>query len=122
MSSSPAFSPRRPGRGPATVPRPRGGLSLLELIAALTLLGVLAAVVVPRLGVAARHVDVESCERCRETIDVHAALHRRNVGAWPQADLSDLAASLPEGLPVCPVDGTAYTFDAATGRTVPHGH
>ncbi|QDT15825.1 prepilin-type N-terminal cleavage/methylation domain-containing protein [Alienimonas californiensis] len=121
--SFPPAPPRRLGDpGLADPGPPRRGLSLLELTAALTLLGIVAAVVVPRLGVAARGVDVRSCERCRETLDVHAALHRRNTGAWPQTNLSDLGASLPEGLPVCPVDGTAYTFDAATGKTVPHAH
>ena len=100
----------------------RRGLSLLELIAAVLLLGVVAAVAVPRLGGAGRAVDADSCDRAREAIDLHAALHLRNTGAWPRADLSDLDAALPDGLPVCPADGSAYTFDAATGTTVPHSH
>ena len=103
-------------------PRPRRGMSLMELTLAVLLLGIVAAVAVPRLGGAARAVEMESCDRQREAIDLHAALHRRNTGAWPQADLSDLAASLPDGLPVCPVDGGAYVFDPATGKTVPHAH
>lgn len=108
--------PRRPGL------RPRRGLSLLELTAAVLLLGIVTAVVVPRLAGAGRAVDVKSCDRHVETIDLHAALFRRNTGAWPQADLSDLAATLPEGLPVCPVDGAAYVFDPGAGTTVPHTH
>ncbi|WP_171187114.1 type II secretion system protein [Alienimonas chondri] len=100
----------------------RRGLSLLELIAVVLLLSIVAAVVVPRLGGAGRDVNVQSCDRNREAIDLHAALHLRNTGSWPQANLSDLAATLPEGLPVCPIDGSAYTFDSATGETVPHAH
>lgn len=95
---------------------------MLELIAAVILLGAVAAVAVPRFGTAARAVDVESCHRCRETIDLHAAMFKRNTGSWPQANLSNLAATLPEGLPACPVDGTAYSLNTTTGETVPHLH
>ena len=88
----------------------------------MTLLGIVAVVAIPRMGGAGRAVHVKSCDRHREAIDLHAALFKRNTGAWPRADLTDLAATLPEGLPVCPVDGTAYTFDAGPGKTVPHAH
>ncbi|MEM9700964.1 MAG: hypothetical protein AAF907_00810 [Planctomycetota bacterium] len=100
----------------------RAGLSMLELIAVMFVLGAIAAVIVPQLGGTGRAVDVETCDRHREAIDLHASLHLRNTGAWPAADLSDLATTLPEGLPVCPVDGSAYTFDSVTGRTVDHAH
>ena len=103
----------------------RPGLSLLELIAAVGLLGIVAAVLVPRLAQSGRAIDAHGCDRNRETIDLRAALFYRNTGDWPAGDLSDLAAdagAFPNGLPVCPVDGSAYTFDRATGETVAHGH
>ena len=107
--------PRSPGRT-------RRGASLLEMIAAVALLGAVATVAIPRLGDAGSSVDAASCDRHREAIDLQAALYRRNTGSWPQANLSDLAATLPEGLPTCPVDGTAYTFNPTSGETVPHVH
>ena len=103
--------------------RRRSGLSLLEIVAAVALLGVVAAVALPRLAGAGRDVRADACDRNLELIDLHAALHRRNTGDWPAADLSDLTtAAFPEGPPVCPVDGAAYTFDRSAGRAVPHGH
>ena len=106
-------------------PPPRRGLSMLEVTCGLTLMGVIVAAATPYLAAPGRRVNVKACDHRRDAIDLQAALWKRNAGAWPAADLSDLAADrdyFPEGLPVCPVDGTPYAFDAAAGRTVPHGH
>ena len=104
---------------------PRRGLFLLELTCGLTLVGVIAAVAVPLLAAPGRAVQAKACEHRRDAIDLQAALWKRNAGAWPAADLSDVAADpayFPDGPPVCPVDGTPYVFSPATGRTVPHAH
>ena len=112
----------------AAPPRPRSarrGFSLLELTAAAVLVGIVAAAAVPRFAGDGRAVRADACDRCREAIDLHAALHRRNTGDWPAADLGDLAAdpdAFPNGLPVCPADGSPYVFDRAAGATVPHPH
>ena len=106
-------------------PDGRRGVSLLEAIAAVTILGILAAIVVPRLAASGRAAQAERCDGHCDLIDLQAALFRRNTGAWPAADLSDLAADaalLPDGLPTCPVDGTVYAFDRAAGRCVRHAH
>ena len=101
----------------------RRGLSLLELTAALVLSAVVVAVALPRLTGAGGATRAAACDRLRGAIDLHAARHRRHTGAWPAADLSDLpAAAFPDGPPVCPVDGRAYTLDPATGETVSHAH
>ena len=45
-------------------------------------------------------------------------LWKRNNSSYPAANLSDIGADtayFPSGLPVCPVDGTAYTIDTTTG-------
>ena len=46
-------------------------------------------------------------------------------GRWPAADLSDLGNDpehFPDGLPTCPVDGSAYRWDAAARRVAGHQH
>lgn len=108
-----------------TVRQRRRGLSLLELLAVVAILGVLAVVVIPRLGSGAHESKRQSCHVQRSVIEIQATLWRRERGAWPQSDLADVGADqafFPEGLPTCPVDGSAYTFDASSGRVTGHGH
>ena len=52
-------------------------------------------------------------------------LWKRNNGSYPAANLSDIGADttyFPSGLPVCPVDGTAYTINTTTGLVIGHTH
>lgn len=103
----------------------RKAMSLLELFVAVTLLGIIAAIIVPRLGSQGRQAKRGACDVNRGNIEVQCQLWYRTKGVWPAANLSDIGANsdyFPEGLPVCPVDGRAYTFNSATQQTVAHGH
>ena len=103
----------------------RGGLSLTELMAVLGILGVLAVLIVPRV---AGHHDTSkraTCDTNQAEIELQVKLWRRNQGAYPAANLSDIGADtnyFPSGLPLCPVDGTAYTIDTTSGLVVGHTH
>jgi len=105
--------------------RHRSGFSLLELLATVTLMGIVAAVVVPRLGNPSQVTRARTCHVHRGNIEVQAQLWFRNRSAWPARDLSDIgqdARSFPDGLPRCPVDGSAYEFDSVTERVIGHEH
>lgn len=99
--------------------------SIVELMAVVTILGVLAAILVPRVN---SHISTGNREACfinRAEIEMQVQLWRRNQGSFPAANLSDIAADasyFPEGLPTCPVDGSAYTIDTATGYVTGHTH
>src|SRR3954468_13985600 len=99
--------------------------SLMEIMAAAVILGILAAVIVPRL---ANHQDAAKKSACyanKGDIELQAKLWRQNSGSYPAANLSDVGASttyFPGGLPTCPVDGTSYTIDTTTGRVIGHTH
>jgi competence protein ComGC len=97
----------------------------MELVAAITILLILAVIVLPRFGSAAANAKSRGCEANRRNLEVQARLWNRTKGSWPASNLSDLGANksfLPEGLPVCPVDGSAYTLDASTHRISGHAH
>jgi prepilin-type N-terminal cleavage/methylation domain-containing protein len=103
----------------------RCGLTLLELVAAITILLILAVIVLPRFGSASASAKSRGCEANRRNLEVQARLWYRTKGSWPATNLSDLGANtsfLPEGLPVCPVDGSAYTLDATTHQVTGHTH
>jgi prepilin-type N-terminal cleavage/methylation domain-containing protein len=103
----------------------RVGLSLLEMLVVVAILGAVALIVLPRFSGSSSAAKKNACYTLKGNIEVQAQLWFRHKGVWPAADLSDLAADkayLPEGLPVCPVDGTAYVFDQASHRVVGHAH
>lgn len=109
-------------RGPAGR---RVALSLLEITAVVTILGILALVVVPRFGSHAHEAKKRGCALHRGNIEIQCQLWYRNKGSWPNSSLSDIGANpayFPEGLPSCPADGSAYTFDAATQTVTGHAH
>ena len=102
----------------------RKGFSLLELMVVISVVGVLAIVIVPRVFGENDAAKTAACHTYRGDIEVQAELWMHNTGTWPTSSLSDLGADTnyyPEGLPTCPVDGTAYTIDAS-GRVVGHEH
>lgn len=100
------------------------GLSLIELLACIAVLGIVAAVIIPRLQSGAKDCNKEACRVHQGTIETQVQLWRRQNGSWPSSDLSELsglANYYPEGLPTCPVDGSAYRIDSA-GRIIGHQH
>ncbi|MCA9125975.1 MAG: prepilin-type N-terminal cleavage/methylation domain-containing protein [Planctomycetales bacterium] len=108
------------------IERPRRrGLSLLEMLACITIIGIVAAVIVPRLGSGGEVAKINACNIQRETIQIQSLLWRRATGDWPSSTLSDIGADVvyfPEGLPTCPLDDSSYTLDTDTGLVVGHDH
>ncbi len=99
--------------------RHRSAFSLLELLAVVTLLGIIAAILVPR--VIGSSSTAKSKVRDHHEATINAAVERYFVdnNAWPANDLSDIGGNsnyFPNGIPVNPVDGSAYTLNAATHR------
>ena len=107
------------------LPRLQVGFSLLELMAVVVILGIIAAVVIARVAGSDDTANIAACYVYKGDIEVQAELWNHNTGSWPASSLATIGADLnyfPEGLPTCPVDGTTYTIDPATGRVVGHAH
>jgi hypothetical protein len=95
------------------------------LIAAIAIIGVLAALVVPRLGNHQVNSNKSACCAHQGDIELQVKLWKRNNGSNPAANLSDIGAStayFPSGVPVCPVDGTTYSINTTTGLVIGHTH
>lgn len=100
------------------------GHSLLELVAAAAIVALLATIGCPRLTKGQIESRIAGCECHQGNIEIQCELWRHNVGSWPAANLSDIGGDVnyfPQGLPICPVTGAAYTIDS-TGRVVGHDH
>ncbi len=105
--------------------RRRHGLSLLELLAVVTILAVLSAVVVKGFSGADAEARKEACYINKGDIELQARLWFRNKASWPASDLSNIGADtqyFPGELPTCPVDGSTYTLDPVTHLVIGHTH
>lgn len=94
-------------------------------MAVVAILGVIAALIVPR--VMGHHNDAKeaACFTNQGEIELQVKLWKRTNGSYPTANLSNIggnATYFPEGLPTCPVDGTSYTIDTTSGLVVGHTH
>ena len=97
----------------------------MEIMAVLAIVGLLAAVIVPGLSAHQVKAKKAACYANKGDIELQVKLWKRDKSSYPAANLSDIGADttyLPGGLPVCPVDGTAYTINTTTGRVIGHTH
>lgn len=95
------------------------GFSLLELLAVVTILGIIAVVVIPRITVSAGTAKTNA--NMQNIAEINSAVERWyfEKGTWPANNLSDIGADVnyfPEGVPKNPVTGAAYALDATTHR------
>jgi prepilin-type N-terminal cleavage/methylation domain-containing protein len=110
---------RQPGR------KHSWGFTLLELLIVVVILGILAAIVIPRFTVSAADAKKNSCAQNIANVNTQVERWYFEKGAWPKADLSDVAADtgyFPSGIAKCPVDASSYGLDAATHRVTGHAH
>jgi prepilin-type N-terminal cleavage/methylation domain-containing protein len=99
--------------------RKRAAFSLMELLAVVTILGIIAAIIVPRVTVSSDTAKQKVNSHNKATIN--AAVERWYIekGSWPANNLSDIGADanyFPDGIPTNPTNGAAYTLNATTHR------
>ncbi len=97
----------------------RRGFSLLELLAVVTILGIIAAIIIPRVTVSSATAKQKVRDHQMATINAAVERYYVDLNVWPANDLSDIGANtnyFPDGLPANPVDGTAYSLNATTHR------
>jgi prepilin-type N-terminal cleavage/methylation domain-containing protein len=102
-----------------TIKSRRRGFSLLELLAVVTILGIIAVVVIPRITISASTAKANA--DAQNKAEINAAVERWyfEKGSWPANDLSDISADtnyFPQGLPSNPVSGAAYSLNGTTHR------
>lgn len=86
------------------------GFSLLEVIAALTLTAIIAAIGIRQLSVPGDTVHQRTCDATRQTLQGYADRYRDDTGQLPGRDLREIRTANYAGttLPTCPVTGRAY--------------
>jgi prepilin-type N-terminal cleavage/methylation domain-containing protein len=95
------------------------GFSLLELLAVVTILGIIAAIIVPRVTVSSATAKQKVRDHHKATINAAVERYYIDNNTWPANNLSDIGANVnyfPDGLPTNPIDNTAYSLNATTHR------
>ncbi|MEO8495508.1 MAG: prepilin-type N-terminal cleavage/methylation domain-containing protein [Planctomycetota bacterium] len=96
----------------------RGGFSLLELLAVVTILGIIAVVTIPRI--AASTSTAKTNVHLQNVSELNSAIERYyfDTGQFPSVDMNELSGFLPDGLPKDPRTNppSDYLMDATTNR------
>lgn len=101
------------------------GFTLLELLIVVVILGILAAVILPRFLVSADEAKKNACAQNVAAIDRQVERWYFEKGAWPAENLNDIEVDtdyFPDGMPLCPVNGQRYKIDSGTRRVKDHDH
>ncbi len=98
----------------------RNAFSLLELLAVVVILGIIALVVIPRINFSAATARENSCFQNKAEINAAVERYYFNNGSLGTTVQLDVPAYFPDGLPVCPETGAAYALDGVTGRVTGH--
>ncbi|MEM9187399.1 MAG: prepilin-type N-terminal cleavage/methylation domain-containing protein [Planctomycetota bacterium] len=100
-------------------PKGRRGFSLMELLAVVTILGIIAAIIVPRVSLSTSNAKTQVDAHNRSTINAAVERYFIEEGAWP-ANIGVIGNDtdyFPDGIPDNPVDSTdPYALNATTHR------
>lgn len=105
--------------------RNRRAFTLVEILAVVVILGILAVVVIPRVLSSSATAKTNACFQNKASINTAVEKYYFDTGAWPVDAMTDIAADadyFPDGIPACPVDSTTYALATATHRVTGHAH
>ena len=98
--------------------RNKRGVTLIELLLVVVILGVLAAIAIPRITASSTTAKANACATNIDIMNSQIEMYRADTGSYPgtlNALVTD-ANYFPDDLPVCPSSGT-YTMSADPART-----
>jgi len=93
--------------------RNQKGYALLELLLVVILLGILAAMAVPRLVTSRDETQLRSCQHNMHALNAAIEEYHFYNDDWP--NLTDITANtsfFPDGPPVCTASGAFYSINA----------
>ena len=97
--------------------------TLIELMIVVLILGALAFVAIPRIGLSTTAANRSACNANIAILNKQIELYKARTGSWPQnyTKISTDTDYFPDGPPECPF-GTKYKLDAGSHRMIPHSH
>jgi len=104
--------------------RKRKGVTLIELLIVVLILAALSAIAIPRISQSATNAKAKACETNIDVLNSSIELYNADEGAYP-ATLSVITGSttyFPDGAPICPITGNAYSDTLVNNRVDTTGH
>ena len=103
--------------------RSRKGLTLIELLIVVIILGALAAIAIPRITTSATTAKSNACKTNVDTLNTAIEMYQIDNGSYPSAltTVTSDANYFPDGAPACPFT-TTYDYDSGTHRVTGHSH
>ena len=101
------------------------GLTLIELLIVVIILGALAAIAIPRMSQSADTAKSRACQTNRATMDTQVELYYAENSSWPAlTTVTDDPNYFPDGAPACPSTGGTYQYYGSDHRVecTTHGH
>ncbi len=106
--------------------RNKRGFTLIEILAVVVILGILAVVVVPRVLTSSATAKTNACYQNKASINTAVEKYYFDTGGWPSdamtLDIGADADYFPDGIPACPVDASVYALGTTTHRVTGHAH
>ncbi|MBI2870444.1 MAG: type II secretion system protein [Candidatus Omnitrophica bacterium] len=103
--------------------RDKQGFTLIEILFVVVIIGILAAVVIPRLTETRSTANENACDANLANINTQIERYYFNTGSWPASNLAEMIPTttydyFPSGLPTCPVTTSeSYRMNTTTHRT-----
>ena len=100
----------------------RKGITLIELLIVVIILGALAALAIPRISTSATTAKQNTCATNIDIIDTQMEVYFAEKGLYPTYEVLIADANyFPDGVPECPVSATAtYGLNARNRSTCSH--
>ncbi len=98
------------------VKRTGKGITLIELLIVVLILGALSAIAIPRISQSANNAKQKACDVNVDVINSAIEMYNADTGGYP-ATLGDVTGStnyFPDNAPDCPITGlpTSYSMNA----------
>ena len=99
------------------------GFTLIELLVVVLILGIIAAIAIPRIADSGEMAKINVCRTNVKLINEQIEKFKIDTGEWPN-NLNELTENpdyFPDGLPECPF-GNSYPISGSNNRTKEHNH